>query len=48
MPNFSLKYRMNIFITGATGAIGRALVLKLLEDTKLKIFILARNSSDAN
>lgn len=39
---------MNIFITGATGAIGKALVLKLLENPKLRIFVLAREKSDVS
>ncbi len=39
---------MNLFITGATGAIGKALVAKLLQDPELNIFVLARKSSDVS
>lgn len=39
---------MNIFITGATGAIGKALVLKLLENHDLHIFALVRGTSDVS
>lgn len=37
---------MNIFITGATGAIGKSLVLKLLQNSSINVFALVRSTSD--
>lgn len=39
---------MNIFITGATGAIGKALVLKLLQNPSINVFALVRDTSDTS
>lgn len=39
---------MNIFITGATGAIGKALVLKLLQNPDVNVFALVRDTSDTS
>lgn len=39
---------MNIYITGATGAIGKALVLKLLQNPSANVFAFVRDTSDTS